>query len=483
MHYACSHNVRTVNFVDRQQEMERLQTLAARSGGGFGVVYGRRRVGKTRLMLEWNKRHDGIYTVADQSAPDVQRRYFVDAVAGRFPALAAASYPDWRALLQALAAEAKSHKWRGPLILDELPYLVGPSPELPSVLQQWIDHAAAEAKLTVVVAGSSQRMMQGLVMDASEPLYGRALEILKLNPIPLGHLGKAVGIRDAAEAVRWYAAWGGIPRYWVLAEPYTGDLDRAVDRSVLDPMGVLHTEPERLLLDEIPPAPALRPILDVIGMGAHRLTEIAGRIGQKATSLSRPLSRLIDMEFVKREVPFGETEKSSKRALYKLADPLMRLWFRVVAPNRAFLAQAPPAARIKLWRSAVPALRAQAWEDLCRQSVPLLTAPDSRLAGYGPWLPASRFWQPGEPEWDIVSQSLDGKHLLLGEAKWTEKPATETFLRRTSETLIRKGTPNVKTADACNIIRCIFVNAAPPSVRELNGTHIITAHQVVNSLR
>ena len=132
-----------MNFVDRQDEMDRLVALGTRKGGAFGVVYGRRRVGKTRLLLEWSKAHDGLYTVADQSAADVQRRYFCDAVARRFPALAEASYPDWRALLNALAAAAREQRWHGPLVVDELPYLVSTTPELPSVLQQWVDHAAA----------------------------------------------------------------------------------------------------------------------------------------------------------------------------------------------------------------------------------------------------------------------------------------------------------------------------------------------------
>ena len=59
-------------------------------GGGLGVVYGRRRIGKTRLLLEWVKRSEGLYTVADQSAAEVQRRYFSEAAANVLPAM-----PDW----------------------------------------------------------------------------------------------------------------------------------------------------------------------------------------------------------------------------------------------------------------------------------------------------------------------------------------------------------------------------------------------------
>ena len=59
--------------------------------------------------------------------------------------------------------------------------------------------------------------------------------------------------------------------------------------------------------------------------------------------MCRPLSRLVGMGLVRREVPFGESEKKSRRSLYKIDDPFTRLWFRVVAPNRATLAAGTPA--------------------------------------------------------------------------------------------------------------------------------------------
>src|SRR5262249_42789766 len=155
-------------------------------------------------------------------------------------------------------------------------------------------------------------------------------QLFKLEPLEPGHIGAALNLRRAEDAVRAYAVWGGIPRYWELAAAFS-ELRQAVDELVLDPRGVLHEEPARLLFEETPPAISLRPVLDAIGAGAHRLSEIAGRIGQPATSLSRPLARLQELDFVLREAPFGEPERSGKRSLYKLGDPFLELWFSLVA--------------------------------------------------------------------------------------------------------------------------------------------------------
>ena len=164
-----------------------------------------------------------------------------------------------------------------------------------------------------------------------------------------GYLADVFPAEPPRNLVSAYAIWGGMPRYWELAEPYGGDFDAAVDALILDPAGPLHDEPDRLLRSEMPPATALRPLLDVIGGGAHRLSEIADRLGKPASSLSRPLAALMEMNFVRRETPFGSSPASGKRSLYGIDDPFLRLWFAVAAPHRAALAEAPPDTRRRYW--------------------------------------------------------------------------------------------------------------------------------------
>ncbi len=469
-----------MKFLDRQAEMERLDTLAARADGGLAVVWGRRRIGKTRLLLEWSRKHDGVYTIADQSSPEVQRAYLAQALGIRFPILGEATYPDWSSLLRRISHEAVASSWRGPLVLDEFPYLVGACPELASQFQGWIDGAARQARLSVAVAGSSQRMMQGLVLDAAAPLYGRATELLEIRPLQAGFLQEGLKLRDPVACVRSYAVWGGVPRYWELAEPYGQDLDQAVDRCILDPLGPLHREPDRLLLEEMPPAAALRPILDVIGMGAHRVSEIAGRLGKPATSLTHALTRLVDLGLVRREQPFGESERSGKRSLYKIADPLFRCWFRVVAPHRAMLAQSSAQVRLGLWHKARPHLMAEAWEDLCRSTVPRLHETRCPLAPLGPWKPASRYWRANEPEWDVVAESLDGRRLLLGEVKWTDGEASSAIVEQAAATLRAKGLPGCVRGRGHQIIHALFIPRAPSRPKPGQGITIVNARDVLS---
>ncbi len=472
-----------MRFIDRDEELRRLDSVLAGQSGGLVVLWGRRRVGKTRLLLEWSRKNDGLYTVADQSSPDIQRRYFAESVARRFQGFDEVEYSDWRSLLRRLAQEAKVAGWRGPLILDEFPYLVAASRNLPSILQRWVDHEASDAGLSVAIAGSSQRMMQGFVMDASSPLYGRAKESFELKPLNAGYIGVGLGLTKARDCVEAYSVWGGIPRYWEISGQHRDDLDMAVDECVLNPLGPLHREPDRLLMEEVPPSTSLRPILDAMGMGAYRISEIGARLGQPATSLSRPIARLVDLGLVVKQIPYGSSEKSGKRVLYKIADPFFRFWFRAVAPNRALLAEAPKSVRVKIWKQIRQSLFSESWENLCRRSIARLSSVDNPLKRYGPWEPARRYWRGNEPEWDIVAKSIDGKSLLLGEAKWCMSNKCASVVKRARGELLKKGVPSPEKHSEVRLVHAVFVPESAPEAVKQKDLVVLEARTVLDALR
>ncbi len=469
-----------MHFIGREPELERLDRLMAGQEAALAVVYGRRRIGKTRLLVEWVTRHGGLYTVADQSASEIQRAYLAQAIATRLPGFADVAYPDWRSLLSRLARDARRDGWRGPLVIDELPYLAAAARELPSVLQRWLDHEAGESGLVLALAGSSQRMMQGMVLDSAEPLYGRAREILDLAPLGAELLPEALGVTRLAHVPERYAAWGGVPRYWELAAGRRGSVPSQVDHLVLDPRGPLHREPDRLLLEELPPAVELRPLLDAIGGGVHRVSEIGGRLGRPATSLSRPLSRLIGMGLVRREVPFGEIESKSKRGLYRIADPFFRMWFAVVAPHRAALSVAGRDSRLGLLKRHWAHLAAAAWEDICRTRVPALTdrCPPGAL---GPWGAASRWWWRNAPEWDLVAESLRGDRLLLGESKWSARPFSARAVERLARLVASRQPPDLPRRPGLRaVVRALLVpETTAGTPREIGGVHVVTADDLL----
>jgi hypothetical protein len=281
-------------------------------------------------------------------------------------------------------------------------------------MQKLIDE---KPKIKIIICGSSQRMMQGLVLDSSAPLYGRAEEIIKLHSLEIGWIQKALDL-SAIKSIEAYSIWGGVPRYWELAKKYKNQ-EQALKDLVFDRNGVLHEEPSRLLIDDMQSTVQANSLLLLIANGCHKISEIAARIQIPSTSLGRPLSNLIDLGYVRRELPFGESLKSTKRTLYKINDPFLLFWYKFVQQNKSLLEMNLVDKVYDEFEKKFSMHVSGVWEDLARESTARLN-----IGGIS-WKPAQRWWGNGKNgktmEIDIVAESFDGKILLFGEAKWEEK--------------------------------------------------------------
>ncbi len=404
-----------MEFVDRKEEMSRLKRTLDGEKASFVVVYGRRRLGKSTLIKRCLT-GDDIYYLADRSEPGHQRSLLAKTIAQKFPEFDKPAYPDWETLFRALNYRTRA---RFTLCLDELPYIVEQSAELPSVLQKLLDEKCLNFNL--VVCGSAQNMMYGMFLDSSSPLYGRADELMKLSPLRLPYITEALGV-EAEKAIEEYSVWGGVPRYWELREG-KGGLREALWHNVLSADGALYEEPLKLFQDDVKDVVKTSTIMSYVGAGANRLSEIAARSNDSATNLSRPLKKLIELGFLCREVPFGSEEKNSKKSLYGIADPFLSFYYHFVVPNRSFIELGRKMPLENALDEHFQEYVSMNWERICRDAV------SGNLIDGVLYGSAKRWWGPvmteeGKPvrmEFDVVAESLNKKYLLVGECKWTSR--------------------------------------------------------------
>ncbi|MCI6893244.1 MAG: ATP-binding protein [Bacteroidales bacterium] len=404
-----------MEFVDRIDEATRLKDALAREKASLVVMYGRRRLGKSTLIKRVLTYND-VYFLADRSEGQHQRALLAKVIAQIFPDFDKLTYPDWESMFRAINYRADK---RFTLCLDEFPYLVEQSPELPSVLQKLVDEK--QLKYNFVLCGSSQNMMYGLFLDSTAPLYGRADEIMRLAPIRLPYIREALRL-DAINAIEEYAVWGGVPRYWELREN-RNSLDDALWHNILSGSGTLYEEPIKLFQDDVKDIVKTSTIMSYIGTGANRLSEIAARCNEPATNLSRPLKKLIDLGFLEKDVPFGIDEKNAKKSLYKIADPFMAFYYQFVVPNRSFIELGRRLPIEQALTAHFSKYVSMQWEKLCRDAV---TGNLVKGIVYGK---AKRWWgsvlnedkKPEQVEFDVMTESLDKRFLLVGECKWTAK--------------------------------------------------------------
>ena len=439
-----------MNFVDRIEEIARLRDALSREKSSLVVVYGRRWLGKSTLIKRVLSDSD-VYFLADRSEGQHQRTLLAKVVAQVFPDFDKLTYPDWESLFRAVNYRTDK---RFTLCLDEFPYLVEQSPELPSVLQKLVDEK--QLKYNLVLCGSSQNMMYGLFLDSTAPLYGRADEIMRLTPIHLPYIQEALNL-EAVGAVEEYAVWGGVPRYWELREN-RNSLSDALWHNILSVNGTLYEEPIKLFQDDVKNIVKTSTIMSYIGSGANRLSEIAARCNEPATNLSRPLKKLIDLGFLEKDVPFGIDEKNAKKSLYKIADPFMAFYYQFVVPNRSFIELGRRLPLEQALAAHFSEYVSMHWEKLCRDAV---TGNMVNGIVYGK---AKRWWgpllnedkKPEQIEIDVMAESLDKKYLLVGECKWTNQ---ENGKQLTAE-LLRKANLLPFTKNY-NILPVLFLKNAP----------------------
>jgi len=279
-----------MNFFDREKEKQRLVKALSRKKAKLIIIYGRRRCGKSALIKNILKPAD-IYFMAQQSDEAVQRMQLANTIGEKIKGFGSVVYPDWESLFTNFNNVIKEPVT---LCIDEFPYLIKGSRDLPGTIQKIIDNVL-ERKYHLVLCGSSQQMMQGLVLDSTSPLFGRADEIMKITPLEAGWLTDALKCKPD-QAVTEYSVWGGVPRYWELRAE-EDSFKEAIINIILDRYGVLHEEPARLFLDDMRESVQAFSILSVVGNGSNRLSEIAARLNKPATQLSRPLDNLIQLGY------------------------------------------------------------------------------------------------------------------------------------------------------------------------------------------
>ncbi len=418
-----------MEFLDRNEETAELnRVLNPETPAKFAVVYGRRRLGKSTLIKRVLTQRD-VYYMAGNLVNAVQMGMLQEQLSRKFPEIGMAEFSRWEELLLMLNRLTTE---QFTLCLDEFPYMVKHSPELPSILQRILD--TKELKYNMVICGSSQRMMQEMILSQSEPLYGRADAILDVRPMPLPYLQQGLNLAPIA-TIEEYSVWGGVPRYWELREEYPS-LKDAIKGMLLGTAAVLYDEPKRLFLDDMSVAVQSESIMAVIAGGANRLSEIASRMGREATSLSAPLDKLIRMSYIRREIPFGESPKKSKRGIYRINDPMMDFYYTFIIPNMSSLARGRKSMVMGEIEAGFAGYVSRHWENLCREAVS-----GNKLYGYR-WGEASRWWgtvSAGEKrkfyemEFDVMAESADGKALLVGECKWTNPEIASELYRKLME--------------------------------------------------
>ncbi|GAB4008827.1 hypothetical protein GCM10029992_66200 [Glycomyces albus] len=201
-----------MRFVGRREELGRLERWWAASPR-FGLIWGRRRVGKTALISNFAAGKRAVFYTGRGLPAVAELRSFSTRVAAAIPEIrrdlaGANPYRDWDEALDHLAEQAVATPML--LALDEFPELLKSEPALPGILRAFWDRWEGRTALKVLLCGSAVRTMFGL-QDSREPLYGRFDLALQLHPFLPFESAAMLPDLDPVDRARVWAVCGGIP--------------------------------------------------------------------------------------------------------------------------------------------------------------------------------------------------------------------------------------------------------------------------------
>jgi uncharacterized protein len=405
-------------FVNRRDELEQLEQWWTRPEAALGMVWGRRRVGKTALIQHFGAERPAVFHTGGGRPALAELAALARAGAPLLSDgprdLDARPFADWDDALETLAAAAAERPVL--LVLDEFPALVETSPELPSLLRAAWDRLRARTKLKLLLCGSAVRTMEAM-QEERAPLYGRLDLSLLLHPFRPHEAAQMLPkLRPAQRALVWGLV-GGMPlylRWWDQAASLRANLTRLA----CTPGGQLLSEGQLVLATEGEGGELTRLVLYAIATGSTRFNEIEQAV---RADPARTLDRLVALRLVDRVVPVTEDPRRTRRRIYRIADNFLAFWLGVLDRYR-------PEIERGLGPSILPALLGSLddhmggpWEEAFRDHLRRLAAAGElgeEIVAIGP------FWRSAEDPAEIDAVALAGRGreaVLLGEAKWAKR--------------------------------------------------------------
>ena len=413
-------------FIDREAEMDTLETEYRREGSSLVVLYGRRRTGKTTLISEFIKGKPALFFLATEESEAQNRNAFQQQAAELIQSslLKAASVSNWDAIFDAIL----EHRFESKpvIVIDEFQNIGKSNKAFPSIFQRIWDEKLKERNVMVILCGSLISMMTSQALNYGSPLYGRRTAQIRLEQIPFRYYHEFFPQKGFKEQVETYAVTGGIPKYIeVFADK--SDIYKAIEANVLNRSGFLYDEPHFLLQQEVAEVGSYFSIIRAIAAGNHKLSAISAVLEVKATSLTKYLKTLMDLDILEREVPVTEENpEKSKRGLYRIKDNYLRFWFAFIYPNISFIESGSSRVVMsKIRKSLTSGHTAFVYEDVCRQRMWELNA-DETWPFY--FSKVGRFWD-ANTEIDVAAVDPEGRNLILGECKYWQEPVGANVLR------------------------------------------------------
>ncbi len=399
-------------FYDRHTELQFFRDKYKElKKGELIIFYGRRRLGKTRLIKFFLEEIEGkkLYSFVNiREEKELMEDFAKNVLEMTGDTL---KIDRWSTLFDYLHEEGKKSKFV--LVIDEFQRLKSLAPGFISELQNYWDSKLKNTQVMLVLIGSSIGMMKQLAFSAAGALYGRKTAAMQLNPFRYVDFREMFSNRTEEEKIAWYSVFGGTPHYLEQVYKLEG-LHEAILKTVLEKNAVLREETRNLLEFELRATARYNSILHAISQGKENIKEISDTTKISPVALPQYLDKLMNLlNLVEKREPLFGKKKSSK---YVLSDNFFKFWYRFVFPNQSPLELGNTKFVSNKINTELNGYVGQIFENIVRELFKLYNGNmikdvSLNFTQIGSW------WDRASHEIDLVIKNQN--ELILGEVKYT----------------------------------------------------------------
>ena len=330
-----------MEFYDRTNELtelQRIQNLSFSDHSRLTVVTGRRRIGKTSLIMKSVEGLPTVYLFVGRKAEATLCSEFIPVISQSLDTFVPAEIRTFRSLFQYLMELASNKAFN--LVIDEFQEFYNIDESVYSDMQNIWDAYRRKSKMNLIVSGSIYSLMQKIFQSKKEPLFGRADNIIKLSAFDLSTLKDIM--RDYRsgytndDLLALYSFTGGVPKY---VELFCDNQMLSVDEMIsfmVRENSPFTDEGKNLLIEELGKNYATYlSILSATSGGINTQPGIEAALGDK--SIGGQIKRLIeDYNIIVRQRPILAKE-GSQTVRYEIQDNFLRFWFNYFDRYRSLI--------------------------------------------------------------------------------------------------------------------------------------------------
>ena len=434
-----------MKFYDRENELaelKRIQMLSFTDHSRLTVVTGRRRIGKTSLVMKAVKDSPTVYLFVSRKNEASLCIEYVPLISQALHIYVPEGIRTFSSLFRYLMEQARRLPFN--LVIDEFQEFYNVNESIYSDLQNLWDQYRMESHMNLIVSGSVYSLMQKIFRNSKEPLFGRADNIIRLSAFSTACLKEIIHDYRPEykndDLLALYSFTGGVPKY----------VELFCDNNMLDVEGMISfmvrdnspfiDEGKYLLIEEFGKNYATYfSILSAISGGINTQSGIEAALGEK--SIGGQLKRLVeDYNVIARKRPIMAKE-GTLSIRYEITDNFIRFWFNYLDRYRSLVEIRNFKGLQNIVREDYPTYSGKCLELYFKQQM----AESCRYRDIGSW------WKlkDGQNEIDIVGLKLEREQAVAIEVKRQKKNFKPELFKAKVEHLKNKVLPKYDIETRC----------------------------------